>query len=304
MGCWPQDEVSQLRLVASRSVVEILTVTDGFDGSRRRNQPEVALAFVSVPDFKKGDMTGLISMGSRSGVTLIAAWIASFAAVGEELVSKGGRKIDAKILSVTEDEVSFQRRGTEKVHQVPLTGLSEDTVKLLRSWKPSPSAEAATSKVTRESLPRFEITFEAKKNNRAAEPRKERNRRESISPKVTIKNTDRSKNLDGVQMTAVTFSRGIVEKRTIKVLKADTFDVSVIAGTKRTYQCSGTSYVFDKASKEKHGFKYQGYAVVLHDKEGNVLYSKSSPEGYAKIPEKVLKVKAGGSYDSNLEPKS
>ena len=57
-------------------------------------------------------------------------------------------------------------------------------------------------------------------------------------------------------MTAVSFSRGVVEKRTIKVLKTDTFDVSVVAGSTRSYQCTGTSYVFDKASKKKHGFKY------------------------------------------------
>ena len=95
----------------------------------------------------------------------------------------------------------------------------------------------------------------------------------------------------------------MVEKRTIKVLKKDTFDVSILAGTSRSFPCTGTSYVYDKASKKKHGFKYQGYAVVLHDKDGNVLYAKSSPEGYAKIPDQVLKVKAGSAYNSKLEPK-
>ena len=44
--------------------------------------------------------------------------------------------------------------------------------------------------------------------------------------------------------------------------------------------------------------------MVLHDKDGNVFYSKSSPEGYSKIPEQVLKVKAGKSYNTKLEPKS
>ena len=252
-------------------------------------------------------MTHRTLNASRIGIALFMAWAASLVVVGEELVSKDGRKLDAKILSVTEDKVSFQRQGSEKVYQIPLTDLNDETVKRLKAWKPSPSDEDATPaliEAMKKALPSFEITFEAKKNNRAAEPRKERNRRESISPIVTIENTDRKKRtLENLKMTAVTFSRGVVEKRTIKVLKTDTFDVSVIAGTSRTYKCSGTSYVFDKASKKKHGYKYQGYAVVLHDKEGNVLFSKSSPEGYAKIPEKVLKVKAGGSYDSNLEPR-
>jgi len=235
---------------------------------------------------------------------LVVALAATIVGVAEELVSKDGRKIEVTILTVTEDQVSFHRVGNKRVYQIPLSDLSEDTVTLLQDWKPSPSAKAAASKAKKESLPSFEITFEAKKNNRAAEPRKERNRRESISPKITIENVDRNKNLEGVKMTAVSFSRGVVEKRTIKVLKTDTFDVSVVAGSTRSYQCKGTSYVFDKASKKKHGFKYQGYAVVLHDKDGNVLYSKSSPEGYAKIPKQVLAVEAGKSYNLNLEPRS
>lgn len=227
----------------------------------------------------------------------LAALVAPLGAFAEEQESKDGRKIEATIVSVSDEEVAFRRSGSEKVYKLPLTSFSEATVEMLEDWEAPPASSKST---TKDKMPSLEIKFFSGKGNRLSKNERFDDRTERIDPNVTVRNRDLLRDLANVKMTVVTFARGVVANRQVKVLAKNTFDVSIAATNEADFKCTGATYDFYKKAFAKYGFKYQGYAIVLHDEDGNVLLAKSSPEGYAKIPERVIKVQAKKTYDMKL----
>ena len=230
-------------------------------------------------------------------VAIALQFVPIHTSLGEVLISKDGREIVVTILSVTGDEVSFRRDGAEKVYTLPLSKLSDESVSMLEEWEPSAEAKAIPA-YTKDTLPNLNITFSAGKSNRISKKERFDDRTEIIKPVVTIENRDLKTDFVGVKMTVVTFARGLVDSTSIKVLTKNSFDVDIKALEKASYRCSQASSEYDKQGYAKYGHKYQGYAVVITDKNGNIILTKGTPPRYEAIPELVLKVTAGKLYES------
>ena len=213
-----------------------------------------------------------------------------------------GSKIEAVILASDNTTVTFKRVGADKIYTLSLDKLTEDTQDALLEFD-LPVEMEDPEKVDVISVPKesfLPIKFSSgKTSKRTNRGTYNDERTDTLKPVVTIENRD-SKTPLSCEMTVVVFGRGVVEKRTIKVLAKKSFTLNQIGGLKQTYSLDEFSCRYDARDSCNYGFKYQGYAVVLHDKEGEVLRVIASPPGYQSIPRRVLKCTTGKVYDPEL----
>ena len=213
-----------------------------------------------------------------------------------------GSKIQAVILASDNTTVTFKRVGKEKVYTLALDKLTEATQDSLLAYDLPVEYEepekADVISVPKESfLPiKFSSGKTSKRTNRGTY---DDERTDTLKPVVTIENRD-SKTPVSCEMTVVVFGRGVVEKRQIKVLAKKSFTINQAGGATSRYSLDEFSFRYDARDYYNYGYKYQGYAVVLHDKDGEALRVIASPPGYKSIPRRVLKVKTGKIYDSEL----
>lgn len=212
-----------------------------------------------------------------------------------------GRKIEAILLASDNTTVTFKRVGKEKTYTLALDKLTEGTQDALLAFSlPTEVEEPNESEIT--SLPKesfLPIKFSSGKTSKRTNPGTyDDERKETLKPVVSIENRD-SQTPMRCQMTVAVFGKGAVDKRQIKVLAKKEFPVFVPGGVKSSFSIEEFSILYNIRDGINHGFKYQGYAVVLHDKDGTVLRTVASP-AYESIPRDVLKVKSGKVYDTSL----
>ena len=238
----------------------------------------------------------------------IKAWMAGVVLVGLSAISlpaeiltledTQGRKIEAKITSFDGRNVTFTRVGSEKSYTLDVDKLTEATQDNLIALDVPREVERvkAISLPNKSFLPiKFSSGKTSKRTNRRTY---DDERTETLSPTVHIENKDSNTDLS-CKMTVAVFGRGVVQKRTIKVLAKKVFDVNIKGGTENTFALEEFSIKYDR-DWSQYGYKYQGYAVVLHDEENKVLRVVASPKGYQTQARKVFKIEVGKLYDTEL----
>lgn len=212
-----------------------------------------------------------------------------------------GRKIEAILLASDNTTVTFKRVGAEKTYTLSLDKLTEDTQDALLAFN-LPAEVEEPKEPEGVSVPKdsfLPIKFSSGKTSKRTSPGTyDDERKETLKPVVSIENRDSGTPLR-CEMTVAVFGRGAVDKRQIKVLAKKTFSLKLPGGESDTFSIEEFSILFNIRDGYNHGFKYQGYAVILHDKEGQVLRTVASPT-YEEIPRDVLKVQKGKVYDTGL----
>jgi hypothetical protein len=209
------------------------------------------------------------------------------------------RKIEAEILAFDGKTVTFKRTGQEKTYTLDVDKLTESTQDDLIALNDIPTKAEAEKTI---SLPKesfLHIKFSSgktsKRTNRQAY---DDERTETLSPTVSIQNRDSKTDLT-CKMPVAVFGRGIVEKRSIKVLAKKTFDVKVKGGTNDTLALDEFFIKYDREWNQ-HRFKYHGYVVALLDDENKVTRVVASQPNNEQQVRKVFKVEVGKVYDTEL----
>ena len=186
-----------------------------------------------------------------------------------DLTDKKGNILNAEIISISEKAVSVERTGDKKTFKIPLSTLSEATVKMLKEkTKDMPAA-----------LPDYELSFSVEKRRKSTSWSYEK---QTISGKGTVKNTSRGLDSPEVNLNIIIIGEDQNDDDLKSILSNQSFTVSPSKLNEEEVPIKefSTEYSDYKGSFNSGGYKYADYIILLTDKDGNHIASKSMNKAY------------------------
>ena len=212
---------------------------------------------------------------------------------GETLKDKDGRAIEVDIQRVDDQWVWFTRKGGTNLTKYSIAKLSEESAALLREWEPAAST-------------RFEIDFASGKRNQKNNYNDIDDRTYTLSPEIKIANKDADASTAAGTATIILFGRPALYRGDLCVLYNESVEFPAVPPFRET-EIEGKKIEFgydDTPNGEMYGARYTGYALILEDEEGAVIFRKAVPEKYAKFTVEQLKgLEVGVLYSSELRKK-
>ena len=213
-----------------------------------------------------------------------------------DLTDKKGNTLNAEITSISEKAVSVQRTEDKKSFKIPLSTLSEDTVKLLKEkTKDMPAA-----------LPDYELSFSVEKRRKSVGYYREK---QNISGKGIVKNTSREIDSPEVNVNIIIIGEDQRDKDLKNILSNQSFKVSPTKLNESEVVLKEfiTEYDEYKGTYNSGGYKYSDYIILLTDKDGAHIASKSLNKTYDGmlagnnvLGKKLVNMKAGTKFVGNL----
>lgn len=223
----------------------------------------------------------------------------AFGAPVLDLLDKKGNTLNAEVLSMTEKKVSVKRTKDQKKFEIPLSSLSEETVKMLKGMKDElPVA-----------LPDYELDFAVGKR-RKKDGASSYMVNQTISGNITVKNASREIDSPEVKLNVIIIGEDQRDDELKKILTNQSFSVSPgrLGESEVELKEFVTRYDSDnKGTGNLGGHKYADYILLLTNANGEYLASKSLNIAYAKmldgnqvLTKKLLQTSAETSFIGNL----
>ena len=181
-----------------------------------------------------------------------------------DLTDKKGNTLNAEVTAISEKAVSVTRTEDNKSFQIPLSNLHEDTVKLLKEkTKDMPAA-----------LPDYQLSFSVEKRRKDDGYYSEI---QTISGKGIVKNTSREIDSPEVNLNIIIIGEDQRDGDLKQILANQSFTVSPakVSDEEVLIKQFNTRYDTYKGSYNSGGYKYSDYIILLTDKDGKHLASKS-----------------------------
>ncbi|MGJ8723174.1 MAG: hypothetical protein ACSHYB_01345 [Roseibacillus sp.] len=221
----------------------------------------------------------------------------AFAAPVLDLTDKKGNTLNAKVISITEKSVSVKRTEDNKLFKIPLSNLSAETVKLLKEkTKDLPAA-----------LPDYKIEFSVGKRRKKDGTYYVN---QTISGKAVVKNTSREIDSPEVTVNIIIIGEDQRDDDLKCVLANQSFSISPPKLNEAEVQLKEFVTRYDSDNKGEGnlgGYQYSDYIILVTDKDGDHLASKSLNTSYDSVlsgnnvlAKKLLKVKDSTKFVGNL----
>lgn len=135
------------------------------------------------------------------------------------------------------------------------------------------------------------------------------NREVEYEPALTFDNEEKDLSFKNVRGTLVFIGESVLSNREMHILYKEDFSVDLPADTRIRWEGEPFTNVYDDYAKNGSAFgaEYEGYLLVLRDKEGNVAYIKASKSKWADNYEAILEANKNKAYSADFEesfPKS
>lgn len=205
------------------------------------------------------------------------------------LTNSSGKTVEVYLKSATTDTVTVMTVKGRKVHTFPLAKLSTNSQKKIADWKKAGGGLSAE----------FEIDFDSGRSRKKVSYDDEKH---TIKPSVSIINRDSGTESKRLKVTTIVLGRAAWDNSIYQVFIKDERDLPSIDPRE--------SFEFDlKAFKTdyddygyKHGAKYFGYAVIIHDEKHQVYAHKIKPSTYDEaVLAQYKKLRASRYYDRNMQ---
>ncbi len=174
-----------------------------------------------------------------------------------------------------------------------LDKLDEASQERIKKWKEAGGGASVS----------FEVKFVSGKRNGRSPDEDYDDRRLKLKPAVTISNTDRVARTKAAKVTVLILGRPVLDRSSYAVLGREDFSLAVMAPLeKRVFKLKSITTEYDNKGYAKYGSKYLGYAVLIHEDDCQVLFSKSSPTSLAKnFGAMLLELEKGSRYNKRLK---
>lgn len=209
-----------------------------------------------------------------------------------QLTNYSGKSIRCMIIQADDSEVKVKVPSKSRVYTLPLESLDLASKEKIQDWVDS---GAGLSK-------KLLIRFQSGKSNRVSKREAYDDRALRLRPFATILNEDRKVRTNELTVTFSLVGRPVLDKSLYYVFSKDQRDLGVIEeGGQVRVEFSQVSTEYDDRGYAQYGHMYVGYTMVIQDKNGEVIATKSVPSSLiGKGVENVLKLAQGRYYSKSL----
>lgn len=117
---------------------------------------------------------------------------------------------------------------------------------------------------------------------------------------VKFENKDMRQAYEGYSATVSVLGQSTVDRKLKKVLGQDQVDLTLAPNQTVEHVCDPVTTRFDKNGL-KFGFFYDGWIIVVKDKQGKIVQVRATSESMAKFTELAAKIQVGKCYDAQLK---
>ena len=181
-----------------------------------------------------------------------------------DLTDQKGQTLNVEVMAITEKAVSVRRTGDKKKFKIPLARLDEATVKLLKEKTKDMPAP----------LPDYELEFSIEKRRKADGYYSEK---QTISGKGIVKNTSREIDSPDVNVNVIIIGENQKDDDIKSILSNQSFTVSPTKLNEEEIFLKQFTTTYDtyRGTYNSGGYKYSDYIILITDKDGNHIASKS-----------------------------
>lgn len=211
-----------------------------------------------------------------------------------------GDTIRAELIEVDGGKATI-KRDDGREFTVPITMFSKDDREYIAKWAKEKKEKGFT--ITQDS--RLDITVKRKRDNDLNNHGDPDNRVVVFTPSIDIENHDIEEFYPNTKGTLFLFGESVFTRDELKVLSREDFEISIPRNDKASW--TGTRFVneYDDNASNGHSFghKYEGYVVILYNKDDSVAYVKASRTAWEKNVKKYYRAQKDEHYNRELTAK-
>lgn len=204
-------------------------------------------------------------------------------------VSLVGTLLEAEITAVSGDSITLKRGNDEQPLVVNRKTLcKEDNAYIARWIEQNPEKALAPAASPTAPAQKFSLacqTLPAKSNRGPADGGM---RAVELSYKFNLNNREVRRDLQNATGVVVTLAKDTAASgNDLIVLQKEVFEVAIPAQSKMVYSTTPVrlSYYMGGSS---YGVKSYGYALIIQDGGGNVIFTESSPDGNSRFTKEII----------------
>jgi len=204
-----------------------------------------------------------------------------------------GMIIDVKLMSATNEKVSFISLKNNRTYSMDMVLLDEKVRKDIKKWLKSGGRQSTS----------FAIDFEANKEVKSTY-RGSEDKFTTLRPTLSIKNNDARMKSKDMKVTVIMLGRPASESKQLYVYSNTNAKIGQLnPKEEKNFTLPKSKSIYDLRNY-KHGYKYYGYAVLIYN--GNeIIKSECSPSHLVREHGmKLTKLATGKTYtDDSLKPR-
>jgi hypothetical protein len=197
-----------------------------------------------------------------------------------DFTDPNGNTITAEIIAAAGSTVTM-KRSDGRSFTTKISVFSEVDQKFIKEWQ---------TKEQSNRTPRVSINVDSGKSSREDEADYD-DMRQTFEFKVQITNTERDFDIAGAKGILLVFAKDVSNSNNLKVISRQEFNADIPIG--RTLSFTGKKFtnVYDDIDY-KHGHRYNGYLLILQNKDGRMIATKGVPDTFTKYHASAIKLKA------------
>ena len=212
-----------------------------------------------------------------------------------ELTDTQGRSIRAEVKGVEGDKVTIEREDGRSF-----------TIGIKRFIEADREYIRAKGLDIRNAIPpRMTVDFLRTRNDKENDYNDPDDRQVSFRPMIVIRNEDRARAFENVEVTCMIVGESVFTTRQLKVLAFEKLrgDLPLNETVRLTGKQVTLKYDEYPDNGHAHGYRYSGYVVLIHAQTGHLLYSKASKSAWMDegFVERVDDLSMDVCYDRDLK---
>ena len=124
---------------------------------------------------------------------------------------------------------------------------------------------------------------------------------ERITFTVKLTNPDAKIPLNDLKAEFYVFTQDIVDRKVYRLLGKDESPFSLPPRGMHTFTTAEVSTMYD-TTDARFGSRYDGWAIVIRDAAGKIVYKKATTPNWANGAEKLNQLTQGSAFDRDLKP--